>query len=166
MASRVGAKRELSFKIIGPIGTAQVVKSLYKILFPEVDDPRIDFIEYETNKTLRVDQIGITPLKAVHAEATNPHSLRIQFNDKLIAFSGDTEWNDNLIPLSAGADLFICECTSRHSVHRHMSYERLIENKHRITSKHMVITHMDETMLDFNACIFEKAFDGYRYSIQ
>ena len=55
---------------------------------------------------------AVTPFPAVHEAGAPCFSLRIECEGKVIAYSGDTEWNDDLAAAAHGADLFICECSS------------------------------------------------------
>jgi ribonuclease BN (tRNA processing enzyme) len=159
LAGRFTDKRKNPLKVIGPIGTQAAIGSLFKLLFPEAGGSKAEYIEYEAGTTT-IDGIEITALEAIHAKETNPHSLRINFNRKVIAFSGDTEWNSNLIHIAKNADIFICECTSYGAATRHMSYLKLVENKAALMAKRIVLTHMDDSMLNLTDCVFERASDG------
>lgn len=37
-------------------------------------------------------------------------AMRFEENGKVFAYSGDTEWSDNIIEVAKNADVFICEC--------------------------------------------------------
>src|SRR6202000_2625794 len=37
------------------------------------------------------------------------YALRIESEGKVLTYSGDTEWVEELVPAGRGADLFICE---------------------------------------------------------
>jgi ribonuclease BN (tRNA processing enzyme) len=160
LAGKMGTNQKKKLKIVGPSGTKAVIHALTRLLFPEADKSHGEYIEYATGETRIEDNVLVSAFPAIHVPQTNPHSLRIKIDGKVIAFSGDTEWNENLIAVSHHADLFICECTSLQDSHRHMSYADLAKNKSRITAKRILLTHMDESMLSLNECAFERISDG------
>ncbi|WP_090780659.1 hypothetical protein [Pedobacter sp. ok626] len=78
-----------------------------------------------------------------------PHGIRIKLEDKIIAYSGDTSWTDTLLPLSAGADLFICECNFFSTqVKGHMNYLELEKRLSEFSFNRILLTHFDQEMLD------------------
>lgn len=58
-----------------------------------------------------VDRVSVVPFDAVHP--VEAYCLRIteHTTDKVIAYSGDTGWTDNLVDAARDADLFLCEAT-------------------------------------------------------
>ena len=65
-----------------------------------------------------------------------------------LAFSGDTEWTDTLIALSAGADLFVCECFGVESAPpHHLDYRTLEAHRAALTCRRLLLTHMGAEML-------------------
>ena len=46
-----------------------------------------------------------------HQLEAHPQGYRVSLGERTVAYSGDTGWFPELPRLSAGADLFICECT-------------------------------------------------------
>lgn len=148
-----------SLKVYGPTGTRQMLDQLFALFFPETIAPAVECFEYEQGITT-AGPLTILAQPARHVIQTNPHSLRIAFHDKIIAFSGDTAWYDGLVSLSANADLFVCECTNVQSVKNHMSYNDLLTHRRLFTAKRMLLTHMDIDMLQLENCAFERGFDG------
>lgn len=58
-------------------------------------------------------------------------------------------WTDALFPLSADADLFICECNFFDThVKVHMNYLELEKRLPEFSCKRMVLTHFDQQMLE------------------
>ena len=54
--------------------------------------------------------IHVTPYPVVHGESGGPFlAYRIEADDRIIAYSADTEWTETLVPLARDADLFIAE---------------------------------------------------------
>ena len=68
---------------------------------------------------------------------------------KIISYSGDTSWTENLIPLSEGADLFICECNFfEREAKGHLNYRIVEEKVAALNCKQLLLTHFDDEMLN------------------
>jgi len=90
------------------------------------------------------------------------HGYRITIGDKVLAFSGDTEWTDSLIELGRDADLFVSEAyVYARPVQMHLAYRQLSEKLPLIRPKRLIITHMSDDMLGRgDAIAHETAQDG------
>jgi ribonuclease BN (tRNA processing enzyme) len=94
--------------------------------------------------------VSAFPLK--HSPAAEPHGLRVRAGGKLIAYSGDAAWSEELVRLARGSDLFICEATLFATAEEklnpvHVSYETLVANRSRFEAKRIVLTHLGATSL-------------------
>ena len=80
----------------------------------------------------------------------------------MLAFSGDTEWTDTLLELSAGADLFVCECFGYESAPpHHLDYRTLDAHRPALTCRRLLLTHMGEEMLARASALgLDAAHDG------
>jgi ribonuclease BN (tRNA processing enzyme) len=68
--------------------------------------------------------------------------------DRIIAYSGDTEWTETLIDVGRAADLLLSECYSFKGKPKfHLNYKTLKSNIERIEAKRVLLTHMGEDML-------------------
>jgi ribonuclease BN (tRNA processing enzyme) len=161
----VMSERSKPLLICGPEGIEEKVKSLNNLMFPGLSKStlEIQYREYKESETFELEKIRMTPYKAVHTPETNPHSLRFEVGDKVITYSGDTEWNNNLIEASAGADLFICECNFLdEQVEGHIDYMTLKKRLPELKCKRIILTHMEDKMLEMEntECMPEMAKDG------
>ncbi len=92
--------------------------------------------------------LRITAWPVEHAPATRPHALRIEVADRVIAYSGDTEWSEVLIEVARGADLFICEVSGFDGpVGIHLDYSTLRAHRAAFECDRFVATHMGEDVL-------------------
>ena len=84
-----------------------------------------------------------------NAPAEGPFfAYRIEVDGKSIAFSGDTEWVENLVEIGRDADLLISECYSfDKKVPFHLDYATLAANLPRIKPKRLILTHMNADTL-------------------
>jgi ribonuclease BN (tRNA processing enzyme) len=88
--------------------------------------------------------------------------LRVECGGKVIAYSGDTEWTDDLIEAARHADLFICEAYSYDKKMKfHIDVPTLMEHRQEIQCRRLVLTHMSEDVLSrISGMDLETAEDG------
>ena len=93
--------------------------------------------------------LRVTPLPVVHGNSGGPfYGYRIEVENRLIAFSGDTEWTDTLVEIARGADLYVTECYSYDKpIRYHLNYKAIAQNLPRLTPRQIVLTHMSDDML-------------------
>ena len=106
--------------------------------------------------------LGVTTYPAIHTQASNPTSMRVEVAGKVIAYTGDSAWTKHMPELARGADLFISECYFfKKSVPFHMNYPDLKEHRDELQAKRMVLTHLGPEMLERRHEIPEEcAYDG------
>jgi ribonuclease BN (tRNA processing enzyme) len=163
--AKVGTRRTKPLTIAGPEGLKEKVIQGLDLFFPTIASKgtfALDFVSYAIGRKTIVRNVEITAWRAIHSEETNPHSVRIKVDNKIIAYSGDTEWNDDLLSVSEGADLFICEGSGYDKpITSHMTVKQLVENRKRITAKKIVLTHLGaEALSHLSEIPFAVAGDG------
>jgi ribonuclease BN (tRNA processing enzyme) len=90
----------------------------------------------------------VAALPVLHSPAAEPHGLRARVDGKLIAYSGDATWSDELRAVADGADLFICESTHFDMADPvHLSYRTLMAHRSELACRRIVLTHMATDML-------------------
>ncbi len=78
-----------------------------------------------------------------HYSGAPSYALRIETEGKVLTYSGDTEWVEELIPAARDADLFICEAYFFDKVMKyHIDYTTLVNHLPRIGAKRTIVTHM------------------------
>jgi len=108
----------------------------------------LDFCELIDGRPNILNSLSVYSYRAVHTAGTEARSLRIECDGRIISYSGDTEWNDNLIEVARDADLFICEGFSyEKEMKNHMSYSTLMRHRQKLTCKRAILTHMNEDLL-------------------
>lgn len=84
----------------------------------------------------------------IHSPGAVPTGLRLTGADGVFAFSGDTAWTEALFDIAAGADLFICECSSGDApIAHHIDWPTLKSNLPRFSAKRIVLSHMGDSAL-------------------
>jgi ribonuclease BN (tRNA processing enzyme) len=109
----------------------------------------------------------ITPFEVSHGGGAPAYALRVEYGGRVIAYSGDTEWTDALVDLTAGADLFVCECNFfDKKASGHLDYRTLMEHRSLLGCRRIVITHMNADMLaHLDEIELETAHDGLSITI-
>ena len=144
-------RRERKLTIAGPPGTPESVEAAMDLLFPGSVAARrrfeIDFAELPPGADADVGPARVTTI-AVEQPDTPACALRIEYGERVLAYSGDTAWTDELIGLAAGADLFVAEAYFfDREVPHHLSYSTVLANLGRLDCKRVVLTHMSPDML-------------------
>jgi len=163
---QVSGGREEPLVIAGPRGLESHVEELMPLIFPGPENPRSvfwpEFLVIPPGEPIRVGRLRVTAYPAAHSAMSNPLSLRIECSGRVIAYSGDTEWNDFLPKASEGADLFICETFEyRRETENHLNLLPPLEHRHELGCRRIILTHLGESMLKRCGSLeFECAQDG------
>jgi ribonuclease BN (tRNA processing enzyme) len=76
-------------------------------------------------------------------------AYRFELGGKVIAVTGDTEWNSNIIALADDADLLIVECSFfDRNIPGHLSYKTLEEKLPLVNCKNFILYHLGQEVLD------------------
>lgn len=146
------ARRTAPLTVAGPHGIAERTMAAAEVLFPGSSKVErkyeLRFVELSAGRTDVVDGIRVTPREVSHPSGAPSLSLRLVVDGKTLAFSGDTEWVEALVPTAQGADLFIAECYAyRTAVRYHMSWEIISANLARLAARRVLLVHMNAEML-------------------
>jgi len=143
--------RTKKIQVISPPGGKERISALLDLLYPGttvLEKLDIEFLEFTAGSRLKSKYFTVEAFEVIHSEKALPHGLRIEVEGKIIAYSGDTSWTDVLLPLSTGADLFICECNFFSTQAKgHMNYLELEQHLPDFSCKQILLTHFDREML-------------------
>ena len=104
--------------------------------------------ELEVGNANAVLDILVTPQPARHVPETNPTALRVEVGGRVIAYTGDTEWTDDVARIAHGADLLIAECYFHaKAIKGHLTYDAIVAHARRAGARRMILTHMSREML-------------------
>jgi ribonuclease BN (tRNA processing enzyme) len=152
----IGGPRELQQR------STRAGEALFKDFFgPITIDYGLSFVTLrETPVTLGGAEVSAHPVK--HVAESDPHGLRVKIDGKLIAYSGDARWSEELVTVARGADLFICESTNfSKSDPAHLSYTELIANRAKLDCGRIILTHLGkESLAHLAEMELEPAQDG------
>jgi ribonuclease BN (tRNA processing enzyme) len=138
--------------VVGPPHTRSRIEDVYRGLFKELAARALPFeyrcIEVQPGERRKVGEIEIVPFRTIHQKSDISLGFRIAVDGKIILYSGDTGWSEDLVALSQGVDLFICECSYFDTrVDFHLDYPRLAANHHRFGCRRLLLTHLGREML-------------------
>jgi ribonuclease BN (tRNA processing enzyme) len=160
-------KRDRALTVAGPVGLKAHYAEVMEGAFPGTNTLELNFPltlhELEIGQRSEVGAVRVTPFHVIHDDRAGPClGFRFEVEDKVVAFSGDTEWTDALIALGHEADLFICEAYTRDKpITTHMALSSLERHLDQIRPKRLILTHMSEEMLEQRAEVpYETAADG------
>ena len=122
----------------------------------------LEIRELELHERVELNGLAVTPYLMKHYSGAPSYALRIETEGKVLTYSGDTEWVDELIPAARGADLFICEAYFFDKVMKyHIDYSTLMKRLPDIGAKRTIVTHMSAELLGRQREIaLEAAHDG------
>lgn len=169
--AQLHSKRTEPLIIAGPQGTRERLYQAMELMFPGSAGVNRKFeteiIELEPQKTWLFHDIKITPFLVTHACGAPPLAFRIEAGNKVIAYTGDTEWVEDLNKLGHKADLLIAEAYFyEKQIKFHLNYRTLKENEKEMAAKRIILTHMGGDMLTrLEDVEFEVAEDGMSIDI-
>ena len=148
----LAARRERPLTIAGPRDLPRRMAEIREALFPgsHVMTPKfpVDWIELEPGHGREILDLRVTAWPARHTRETNPTSLRVEVGGKVIAYTGDTEWTDDVAAVARGADLLIAECYFYDKpIKWHLNYPALAAHRAELGARRVILTHMSREML-------------------
>ena len=146
------ARRERPLAIAGPPGTRARLDATLEAFFPRSTGSKWRFawnvVEIAVGEATEFLGHAIVTAEVVHQSGAPSTAVRLSDGEKVLVYSGDTEWTDALIPIADGADLFIVECYGYSGrVTGHLTWETLKPRLPDLRAKRIMITHMNPTML-------------------
>ena len=161
------SKRNQPLTIVGPLGLAQWYERIMETSFPGSSKTKpkfaLSFIELKPKEEANVAGVNVRPFQALHGESGGPFlAYRLEAEGRTLAYTGDTEWTDELLEAASQSDLFIAEAYFfEKKVTFHLDLATLTERLLLIQSKRLILTHMSSDMLDrLGHLSFETAHDG------
>jgi ribonuclease BN (tRNA processing enzyme) len=148
----LGAKRARPLVIAGPRDLQRRMSEIREVLFPgsHVMTPKfpLTWVEMEPGRPHRILDLVVTPQQARHTAETNPTAIRVEVGGKVVSYTGDTEWTDDVAKVAAGADLFIAESYYYEKpIKWHLNYPDIAARRATLGARRVILTHMSREML-------------------
>lgn len=147
------SKRNQPLTIVGPPGLVQWYERMMEISFPGSSKTRpkftLTFLELKPKEQAVVAGVKVRPFQALHGDPGGPFfSYRLEAENRTLAYSGDTEWSDELFEAAFQSDLFIAEAYFfEKKIKFHLDLATLTEKLPLIQTKRVILTHMSEDLL-------------------
>jgi ribonuclease BN (tRNA processing enzyme) len=161
------SKRTKSLAIVGPPGLRKWYERVLETSFPgsskTVPKFPLHLHELAAGDSALIGAVTVRAAQAVHGNPGGPfHSLRLSAEGQTIAYTGDTEWSDELLALADGVDLFIAEAYfAEKKLPLHLDVASLTKHANALRAKRIVLTHMSNDVLSRRAEMpYECAFNG------
>jgi ribonuclease BN (tRNA processing enzyme) len=146
------ARRDNPLAIFGPPGTKARLTAAMEVFFPDSSKTKWRFAlevgEITPDVPDEILGLAVRTTTVTHNSGAPSTAVRLSDERKTLTYSGDTEWTDALIAISAGADLFVCECYEyARDLTGHLSFAKLKEKRALFDVRRMMLTHMNPTMI-------------------
>jgi ribonuclease BN (tRNA processing enzyme) len=159
------AKRERPLVIAGPPRVRERITAVFEAALPTSSrtEQRFEVTYVDLGeKGSRIGPLEVVALPVAHLAETAPHGLRVRVDDRVVAYTGDTEWCEALPRLADAADLFIAEAYSfEKRIPQHLSHATLLAHRDDLHAKRIVLTHAGvETLAHREQLAWELVDDG------
>ena len=146
------SRRQRPFVIAGPRGTRARLEAALEVLFPGSVATKWRFswevIEVEPGQANDVLGHRVVTAEVLHPSGAPSTAVRLSDGTVTLAYSGDTEWTDALLPIADGAGLFIVECSGYAGrIPYHLTWEILKLRLSDLRARRVMITHMNPAVL-------------------
>src|SRR5881628_2186239 len=150
--AQLPSRRTAPLTIVGPPGTRARLDLALEVFFPRSTAMQwrfpLEVVEITPGEPRELIGFTIRSAEVVHQSGAPSTALRLADGRRVLAYSGDTEWTDALIPIADGADLFIVECYEHaRPTNGHMSWSVLQPRLPDLRAGRIMITHMNRSML-------------------
>jgi ribonuclease BN (tRNA processing enzyme) len=144
-------KRTKDLVIYGPVGIKENIHDLLKALHYEDKEPKHKIIikELEDKEIIEIKDIKIKSFIVKHSTNSNCLSYKIENNNKIICYSGDSSECEGLKKVCQDADLAIIEATLPNKIENvgHLNPNQALKLAQECNVKKLVLTHLSAESL-------------------
>lgn len=167
------SRRREPLTIVGPRGLGDWYERVMETAFvgSSTTPPKFELhlVEVTPDVPIKVNDLNVRAFQVKHGpNANGPFvAYRVECDGQIIAYTGDTEWTDQLIHAGKDADLFIVEAYFHtKEVRYHLNLKALEAHLDAIAPKRIVLTHMSDDMLkELDNVRWQAAYDGLEVKI-
>jgi ribonuclease BN (tRNA processing enzyme) len=165
------SRRTAPLTIAGPPGLRERINAAMEVMFPGSTKIArrfpLEFVELVEGCATPVGPAKVTGFEVEHASGAPAFAVRVEYEGKIVAYSGDTQWTDALLKAANGADLFVAEAYFfDQQIKFHLDFRTLEIHRAQLGCRRLVLTHMSEDMLHRrNNLAIECAHDGMVISL-
>ncbi len=138
--------------VAGPPGSRERIEATMEVLFPGSSKIArrfpVNFVELAEGRAVPVGAATVSAFEVEHASGAPPFAVRVEYEGKIVGYSGDTQWTDALVKAADGADLFVAEAYFfDKQVKFHLDFRTLEAHRRELRCRRLVLTHMADDML-------------------
>ena len=146
------SRRATSLTVAGPPGLGDRLFATMEVLFPGSSHIErqfsLDILELQPEKAQDVLGITVTPYLVKHPSGAPSFALRVEADNKVLCYSGDTEWVDDLLLAARNSDLLLVEAYFFDKpIKFHLDFATLAAKLPQSGAKRVMLTHMGAEML-------------------
>jgi ribonuclease BN (tRNA processing enzyme) len=137
----VGKRPDLT--IIGPPGTRKLFGLILKT-FPGFDAAKFRVILHDVvDEEVRLGRTRITARTVKHSSRLHCLGYRIEYEDRAMTYSGDTEYCSSLVDLCSGSDVAVLDCSfpANRPGPAHMHAGQCGQVAHEAGARRLVLSH-------------------------
>jgi ribonuclease BN (tRNA processing enzyme) len=123
--------------------------------------------EYAADESFQAAGFGIVPMRVLHYKML-AFGFRVSRNGTVLAYSGDSGPDPQLVKLARGAELFVCEATlvapdSEGDLRGHLAVVEALDAFEQAGAKRLLLTHRPSERPVDNG--YELAYDGLELEV-
>lgn len=166
MEYRYQSPRTRPLACYGPPGLCERSEQVFAGLYRHIaaSDPPFEtrFHEVTPGRPVQLGEAVIEPFVVSHVPELCCVGYRVTAGGKVLCFSGDSAWGEELKAAAAGADLFLCECSTYETrLDIHVAYPEIAWEAASLGCTRIVLTHLGDEVLARAASLnLECARDG------
>src|SRR6185436_14081980 len=146
------SRRERPLLFAGPPGTSERINAALEVFFAGSSRTKWRFpwsvTEIPVGAPTDILGLNVVSAEVIHFSGAPSTALRISDGKKTLAYSGDTQWTDALLPIAAGADLFIVECYDYdRELTGHLNWMTIKARLADFAASRVMVTHMNGSVL-------------------
>ena len=152
LEAQYSSRRERPLLFAGPPGTAERIPAIMEVMYPGSSQTKFRFpwriVEIAVGTPTDVLGLSVTSAEVIHFSGAPSTALRLTDGRKTLAYSGDTQWTDALLPIAAGADLFVVECFDYElELPGHLNWRTIKARMAEFGARRVMVTHMNPSVL-------------------
>ena len=146
------SRRTRPLVIAGPPGTRARLDAALEVFFPRSTSTAWHFAwkvkEIVPGRPSELLGLTVETIEVEHPSGAPSTAVRLGDGERVLAYSGDTQWTDALLSIGRNADLFIVECYEyARDIAYHMNWNVLRSRLADLGAKRVMITHLGPAML-------------------
>lgn len=135
--------REKPLHIVGPKGFRKFLKLLIKS-FPTLEPKSYEILVHQVGSSRLRGPNFVIRTKPMSHEVIPAVGYRLEYNHKILVYSGDTGYCDNIVTLAQNADILILECSlpDEYAIDMHLSPTTAGKIAQLANAKQLILTHL------------------------